>query len=156
MAESAPRPFTASEEKFAKPVIKWMSRINTWMYRVSGGRLGATWLRGAPVMLFTTIGRKSGEPRTTPLLYIEDGDLVVTVASQGGMSKHPLWYHNLCADPRVQVQIGARTRAMTARTASAEEKAAWWPRLVAVYPDYADYQARTERDIPVVICSPVS
>jgi len=102
----------------------------------------------------TVTGRRSGQPRTVPLLYLRDGERVVFVASKGGMSRHPVWYHNVTAHPEVEVQIGGETRAMRARTASAEEKAALWPKLVAMYPDYDDYQARTERDIPVVICEP--
>jgi deazaflavin-dependent oxidoreductase (nitroreductase family) len=89
-----------------------------------------------------------------PLLYIEDGDRLVTVASKAGMSRHPLWFRNLEVHPEVDVEIGTQRRKMVARRASAEEKAAYWPRLVAMYPSYDRYQARTERDIPVVILSP--
>jgi deazaflavin-dependent oxidoreductase (nitroreductase family) len=89
-----------------------------------------------------------------PLLYLAHGEDVVIVASKGGMSHHPLWYLNLQADPAVTIEIGSRKQRMVARTASAEEKDALWPRLVAMYRDYDSYQARTERDIPVVICSP--
>ena len=78
-----------TEERIAKPIIKAMSHVNTWIYRISGGRFGGTWLRGAPVMLLTTVGRKSGERRTTPLLYLRDGKDVLIVGSQGGMSKNP-------------------------------------------------------------------
>jgi len=149
-----PRPYTPTEERFASVVVKWMSKANTWIFRATGGKLGNKFLRGAPVCLVTTIGRKSGEPRVAPLLYLEDGPNVVLVASKGGMSKHPLWYRNMQANPSVEVEIGTRKRRMTARTASDAEKAALWPRLVAMYPDYDDYQARTTRNIPVVICSP--
>ncbi|RIL06636.1 MAG: nitroreductase family deazaflavin-dependent oxidoreductase [Proteobacteria bacterium] len=131
-----------------------MSALNVWVYRASGGRVGGRFLRGAPVCLVTTTGRKSGQPRTAPLLYLADGERVVIVASKGGMSKHPAWYGNLVANPRCTVEIGRERRAMTARTASADEKAALWPRLVAMYRDYDDYQARTDRDIPVVILEP--
>jgi deazaflavin-dependent oxidoreductase (nitroreductase family) len=149
-----PRPFTPQQERVGRVVIRAMSALNVWVYRLSGGRIGGRFLRGAPVCLVTTTGRKSGEPRTAPLLYLADGPRVVIVASQGGMSKHPVWYLNLAANPRCTVEIGSEKRAMVARTASAEEKAALWPRLVAMYRDYADYQARTERDIPVVILEP--
>ncbi|RMD83662.1 MAG: nitroreductase family deazaflavin-dependent oxidoreductase [Candidatus Dadabacteria bacterium] len=148
------KPYTPLQEKIGDIVIKWMSRANTWLYRVSGGRLGGRWLRGAPVMLLTTIGRKSGQPRTVPLLYLRDGENIVCVASKGGMSKHPLWYLNLEANPDCEVQIGRQRLPMRARRASDAEKAELWPRLVAMYPDYEDYQARTERNIPVVILSP--
>ena len=105
-------------------------------------------------MLLTTVGRRSGEPRVAPLIYLEDGDSVVTVASKGGSARHPLWYRNLQANPDVEVQIGADRRKLRARTASAEEKDKLWSRLTIVYPDYDDYQARTDRDIPVVILEP--
>ena len=149
-----PRPFTKTEVAIANPLIKAMSKLNTWAYRATGGRVGGKFRGGAPVMLVTTIGRKSGRRLTTPLLYLRDGDHVVTVASKGGMDHHPLWYRNMVANPAVDVQIGRDITAMRARTADASEKAALWPKLVAMYPDYAQYQARTTRDIPVVILSP--
>ena len=149
-----PRPFTAREERFAKPIIRWMSHANTWIYRVSGGRFGGTWLRGAPVMLLTTKGRKSGEPRTTPLLYLRDGNDIIIVGSQGGMSKHPLWYFNLEANPDCEVEIGSTRTLMRARRVSDDEKAALWSRLTQMYRDFDDYQARTERNIPVLRLSP--
>ncbi|MGH7788116.1 MAG: nitroreductase family deazaflavin-dependent oxidoreductase, partial [Candidatus Binatia bacterium] len=143
-----PRPFTKTEVAFANPIIKLMSRANTWVYRATNGRVGGTFRHGAPVMLLTTIGRKTGQRHTLPLLYLRDGSELVTVASKGGMDHHPLWYRNLIANPQVDVQIGPTVEPMVARSATAEEKAALWPRLVAIYPDYADYQARTQRDIP--------
>lgn len=149
------RPWTPSEERFASVIVKLMSKANTWIFRATGGKLGNKFLRGAPVCLVTTIGRKSGEPRVAPLLYLQDGADVVLVASKGGMSHHPLWYRNMQANPSVEVEIGTDKRHMTARTASDAEKAALWPRLVEMYPDYDDYQARTTRNIPVIICSPV-
>jgi deazaflavin-dependent oxidoreductase (nitroreductase family) len=148
-----PRPFTKTEMAIANPIIKVMSRLNTWVFRATGGRVGGRFRNGAPVMLVTTIGRKSGRAFTTPLLYLRDGADVVTVASKGGMEHHPLWYHNMVANPDVEVQIGRSTTPGRARTANTAEKAALWPKLVAMYPDYADYQARTSRDIPVVIIS---
>ena len=141
-------------------VIKVMSRVNTWAYRVSGGRLGGSWRVGSalrapvPVCLLTTTGRKSGEPRTFPLLHFPDGDQVLLVASQGGLPKHPQWYLNILADPAVTVQVGRRSRAMTAREATSAERDELWPRLVERYADFADYQANTSRVIPVIICEP--
>jgi deazaflavin-dependent oxidoreductase (nitroreductase family) len=149
-----PRPFTKTEVAIANPVIKLMSRLNTWAYRATGGRLGGRFPGGAPVMLLTAVGRKSGRRHTTPLLYLRDGDRLVTVASKGGMDHHPLWYRNLLANPDVDVQIGTRVQAMRAHTANDAEKSALWPKLVAMYPDYASYQARTTRAIPVVVLSP--
>lgn len=141
-------------------VIKVMSRVNTWAYRVSGGRVGGSWRVGSalrapvPVCLVTTTGRKSGEPRTVPLLHLPDGDRVLLVASQGGLPKHPQWYYNVLAVPNVTVQVGRRRRAMTAREATPSERAELWPRLVERYADFADYQANTSRVIPVIICEP--
>lgn len=148
------RPFSKTEMAIANPIIKLMSRVNTWAYRATDGRIGGTFLRGATVLLLTTVGRKSGEQRVAPLIYVRDGERLLLVASKGGMDHHPLWYRNLVADPEVEVQIGAETLSLRARTANREEKAALWPKMVAVYRDYDDYQARTARDIPVVILEP--
>ena len=149
-----PRPYSKTEVAIANPFIKWMSRLNTWAYRASGGRIGGKFPGGAPVMLLTTIGRKSGARHTLPLLYLREGERIVTVASKGGMDHHPLWYRNLVANPEVDVQIGSQVQAGRERTANEAEKAALWPKLVAMYPSYADYQARTPRNIPVVIIDP--
>ncbi|MCT2122363.1 nitroreductase family deazaflavin-dependent oxidoreductase [Dietzia cinnamea] len=141
-------------------MIKVMSRANTWLYQRTGGRIGGTWRVGSaqrapvPVCLLTTTGRKSGEPRTVPLLHIPDGDRVLLVASQGGLPSHPQWYRNILADPSVTVQVGRRVRSMTAREATPGERAELWPRLVERYADFAEYQANTSRVIPVVICEP--
>jgi len=141
-------------------VIRVMSRVNTWAYRVSGGRIGGNWRVGSalrapvPVCLVTTTGRKSGEPRTVPLLHIPDGDRVSLVASQGGLPKDPQWYKNILVHPDVTVQVGRRKRDMTARVATPAERAELWPRLVERYSDFASYQANTSRVIPVVICEP--
>lgn len=147
-------PWTERQIRMAAPFMKLMTVVNTFVFRVSGGRLGSRFLRGAPVGLLTTRGRRSGEERTLPLIYLADGERIVLVASKGGMPTHPAWFLNLEADPEVTFQTGSEPRAMRARRASAEEKAKLWGRLCAVYPDYDDYQARTDRDIPVVILEP--
>lgn len=154
MAKQAPKPFTPGQERMATPVIRLMSIVNTWIFRASGGRLGNKFVGGAPVGLFTVRGRKSGKPRTTPLIYLRDGDNLVLVASKGGMSHHPAWYLNMQAHPEVEVELPDEKRSLVARRATDEEKAKLWPRLLAIYPDYDDYQARTDRNIPVVILSP--
>lgn len=135
--------------------MKIASPLNVWLFRATGGRLGGRFPGGAPVLLMTSVGRRSGEPRTTPLLYLEDGDRLVVVASQGGMPSHPGWYHNVVAHPRVTVEVGRRVRDMTARVVDEDERAELWPRLVAMYRDFDDYQARTDRTIPVVVLDPV-
>lgn len=154
--EGRPKPSTMTELRRLKPILKIMSRLQTWLIRASGGRLGGRFLRGAPVGLLTTRGRKSGQPRTLPLIYLRDGERVVIVASQGGMPRHPIWYLNLQAHPEVTFQIGGERRSYRARRAPADEKAALWPRLCQVYPDYDDYQKRTDRDIPVVVLEPAA
>jgi len=135
-------------------VIKWMSRFNTWAYKVSGGKLGGSFLQGAPVALLTTIGRKTGQPRVSPLLFLRDGDRVVLVASQGGRANNPMWYLNLKANPKVSVQIKKEVLALTARDATEAERAQYWPQLVAMYSSFDDYQSWTSRVIPIVICDP--
>ena len=149
-----PASFSPLQERLASPLIRALSAANTWVYRLSGGRIGGRFRGGAPVLLLTTVGRKSGQPRTAPLLYLEDGENLVIVASKGGMSHHPVWYLNLEANPDVKVQVGSERRRMRARRALDEEKAKLWPRLVAMYGDYDTYQGRTDRNIPVVILSP--
>jgi deazaflavin-dependent oxidoreductase (nitroreductase family) len=131
-----------------------MSRANTWLYRASAGRLGGTFLQGAPVALVTTTGRKSGRSRTTPLLYLRDGDRIVFAASQGGRTDNPMWYLNLKANPAVSVQIRDEVLGLTARDATEEERARYWPELVKMYSSFQDYQSWTDRVIPVVICVP--
>ena len=149
-----PRPFTKTEERIGSVFVKWMSAANTAVFRASGGRFGAKFLGGAPVFLLITKGRKSGAPRTSPLLYLRDGNDYVIVASKGGMSHDPLWFKNLEANPDAEVEIGSQKILVRARRANDEEKARLWPKLVAMYPDYDGYQARTERNIPVVLLSP--
>jgi deazaflavin-dependent oxidoreductase (nitroreductase family) len=126
---------------------------NVWLYRKTGGRLGGR-MKGAPLLLLTTRGRKSGKSRTTPLIYLEDGAELAVVASKGGWPEHPLWYRNLQATPEVQVEIGRDVRALSSRTANAEERQRLWPRLVALYSEYADYQSWSDREIPVVLLGP--
>jgi len=147
---------TDAELRRIKPFMKLMSKANTWVFRASGGRIGGRFRGGALVGLLTTTGRKSGAERTTPLIYLADGERIVLVASQGGMPRNPLWYDNLAAKPEVAFQTPKGKRRYRARRANASEKAALWPRLVAIYRDYDDYQKRTEREIPVVILEPTA
>ncbi|WAZ25847.1 nitroreductase family deazaflavin-dependent oxidoreductase [Streptomyces cinnabarinus] len=125
-------------------------------YESSGGTEGTT-LRdtGLPVILLTTRGVRSGKIRKTPLMRVEHRGRYAAVASLGGAPRHPVWYHNVKADPLVELQDGAEKRDMTAREITGAEKAEWWERAVAAYPPYADYQLRTERVIPVFVLEPV-
>ncbi|MEU5656670.1 nitroreductase family deazaflavin-dependent oxidoreductase [Streptomyces sp. NPDC047737] len=121
----------------------------------SGGTQGTT-LRGMPVILLTTRGAKSGKIRKTPLMRVEhDGEYAV-VASLGGAPKHPVWYYNVLADPRVDLRDGTLRQDMVAREVTGEEKALWWGRAVEAFPDYADYQTKTDREIPVFVLSPAA
>jgi deazaflavin-dependent oxidoreductase (nitroreductase family) len=146
------KPIPAGMVPFIKLVMRIMSRAQVWAYRVSGGKLASTF-RGVPVCLLTMTGRKTGKRRTLPLMYTPHGDDVLLVASQGGMDIHPLWYHNLVANPEIEIQVGGENRPMRARRATPEEKQQLWPVAVSVYPDFDEYQKRTERDIPLMICS---
>lgn len=126
------------------------------LLQISGGRFPRTVAGMQPVELHT-IGRKTGQRRSTMLTAPICEDLrVILVASKGGHQDHPQWYKNLAANPAVELTINDRTRAMVARTASPDEKAALWPRIVAAYKGYDGYQRNTDRDIPVVICEPAS
>ncbi|WP_292980638.1 nitroreductase family deazaflavin-dependent oxidoreductase [Mycobacterium sp.] len=135
-------------------LIKWMSRLNTAAYKVSGGRIGGTFLQGAPVALLTTIGRKTGQPRVSPLLFLREGDRIVLVASQGGRADNPMWYLNLKANPKVTVQVKKDVLKLTARDATEAEREQYWPKLVAMYSSFEDYKSWTDRVIPIVICDP--
>jgi deazaflavin-dependent oxidoreductase (nitroreductase family) len=130
------------------------SRAHVALYRASGGRLGGRIRKGVPVLLLTTTGRKTGKQRTTPLLYVEDGDRYVVVASAGGAPSHPAWYLNLRSSPAATVEVGGRRLAVSAETASPEARARLWPRVTQMWRPYDDYQAKTSREIPVVILSP--
>ena len=120
-------------------------------YLATGGADGFEW-EGAECIILTTVGRRTGCLRRTPLIRIVVGVRYLLVASMGGAPRHPAWYLNLSANPAVTIQDRDQVREMTARTATAAEKAELWPLAVARWPDYGDYQARTDRDIPMVIC----
>jgi deazaflavin-dependent oxidoreductase (nitroreductase family) len=135
-------------------VAKLVTAVHEGILRLSGGRLGGR-IAGMPVLILTTTGHKSGQPRTTPLTYFELDGNVVLVASWGGDDRHPQWYRNLVASPAVTIERGNGKERLTARTASADEKAKWWPTITSTYQGYAGYQRRTTRDIPLVALAPV-
>jgi F420H(2)-dependent quinone reductase len=122
-------------------------------YERSGGTKGTS-LRGMPVIILTSRGAKSGKVRKTPLMRVEHEGEYAVVASQGGAPTHPVWYYNLVADPRVELQDGPAKADKVAREVTGQEKAVWWERAVAAYPDYADYQKKTDRPIPVFVLEP--
>lgn len=139
-----------------KPVDSPVDWVNDHIkeYEESGGEKGHMW-RGVPTLLLTVTGRKTGTPRRTALIYGEDGDSYVVVASKGGDDQHPVWYLNLKANPDVEVQVGPHAVRATARTADADEKARLWPRMAQLWPDYDEYQRKTDREIPLVVLDPV-
>ncbi|RKE12710.1 nitroreductase family deazaflavin-dependent oxidoreductase [Catellatospora citrea] len=133
---------------------KWV-RDQVELYESSGGTKGTTLLdTGLPVIILATLGAKSGKIRKTPLMRVEHGGRYAAVASLGGAPKHPVWYYNVLQHPTVELQDGPRRREMTAREVTGEEKAQWWDRAVAAYPPYADYQKKTDREIPVFVLEP--
>lgn len=138
--------------EYAPSPARWV-RQQVELYEGSGGTSGTT-MRGMPVIIVTTRGARSGKLRKVPLMRVEHDGEYAAVASQGGAPKNPLWYVNLVADPRVEVQDGTVVRAMTARELSGAEKAIWWQRCVAAFPDYAQYQVKTDREIPVFVLTP--
>jgi F420H(2)-dependent quinone reductase len=138
-----------------EPSTSDWARENAEKYMESGGTEG-TALQGRPVILLTTIGAKSGKIRKTPLMRVEhDGEYAV-VASLGGAPKNPVWYHNVKAHPRVELQDGPVTKEYEAREVVGDEKAVWWERAIEAWPDYAEYQTKTDRQIPVFVLTPVS
>ena len=135
--------------------LDFFSGANVQLYRVSGGRIGGRMGR-APVLLLHHVGRKSGTPRVTPVLFLADDSRLVIVGSKGGAAKHPAWFHNLRANPLTTVEVARRRFQVRAREATEAERAAYWPRMKEIYPSYAVYQQRTERILPVVVLEPVA
>lgn len=138
--------------EYAPSPTDW-AREQAEKYENSGGTQ-ATTLRGMPVVVLTSRGNKTGKLRKTPLMRVEHEGEYAVVASLGGAPKHPVWYYNLLADPHVELRDGTVTRDYTAREVSGEERALWWERAVAAYPDYAEYQKKTTRQIPVFVLTP--
>jgi deazaflavin-dependent oxidoreductase (nitroreductase family) len=137
-----------------EPSTSDWARENAEKYMESAGTEG-TELQGRPVILLTTIGAKTGKIRKTPLMRVEHNGEYAIVASLGGAPKHPVWYHNVKKNPRVELQDGAVTKDYQAREVLGDEKATWWKRAVEAWPDYAEYQKKTDREIPVFVLTPV-
>ena len=140
--------------EYAPSPSKWV-REQVELYESSGGTEGTT-LRGLPVVIVTSVGAKSGKIRKTPLMRVEHAGSYAAVASQGGAPEHPTWYFNLVAHPEVELQDGPTRQRYVARLVEGEEKADWWDRAVEAFEDYADYQERTEREIPLFVLDPVT
>ncbi|GGQ35853.1 nitroreductase family deazaflavin-dependent oxidoreductase [Streptosporangium pseudovulgare] len=137
-----------SHEPIDSPT-KWVAR-HVKSYAESGGARGHLF-HGAPTLLITTIGRRSGLPRRTALIYGRDGDRYLVVASNGGAADHPLWFHNLLAQPRVKVQVGAEVFDAVAHLAAEDERLRLWETMIGIWPRYTGYQRETSRQIPIVI-----
>ena len=149
-----------------EPSTMQFVRDQVELYESSGGTEGLTLRslvgsedvrrRDLPVVILTTLGAKSGKIRKSPLMWVEHDGSYAVVASMGGAPKHPVWYHNVVADPRVELQDGPVRQDMLAREVTGDEKAVWWARAVEAYPDYADYQKKTDRQIPLFVLEPVA
>ena len=142
---------------YNRPIVaaqRFATRLHSSVYRATGGRVGGC-LLGSPVLLLTTTGRKSGRPRTIPLLYLPDGENLVVVASNGGTAGDPAWRLNLVDDPEANVEVGGRKLRVRAEEAEGKERRRLWERLVRMYGAYQQYQERTDRRIPVVLLRPI-
>ncbi len=138
--------------EYEPSTTEWV-RNQVTTYEQSGGTEGTT-MRGLPVMIVTSRGARTGKLRKTPLMRVEHDGVYAAVASQGGAPTHPVWYYNLVADPHCELQDGPERSDRVARLASGSEREEWWERAVAAFPDYADYQTKTTREIPVFLLEP--
>jgi deazaflavin-dependent oxidoreductase (nitroreductase family) len=151
----APEPLYLRYADQLWPITNRLAGVHTLLYRRTGGRLGARVPGGrGRMLLLDHVGAKSDTLRTSPLLYVPDGENLVLVASKGGFPKHPAWFHNLRANPLTYAQVGAERRRVRAREATPEERERLWELAVAVWPGYDDYRARAEREIPLVVLEP--
>jgi deazaflavin-dependent oxidoreductase (nitroreductase family) len=142
-----------SDAKYTQPDLTLIGESHIKAYRETNGETGYLW-NGAPSLLLTTTGRKSGESRTQALIFGRDGDDYLVVASMGGAPDHPNWYKNLLADPKAEIQVKSDVIPVVARTASDDEKPRLWKIMTEIWPNYDAYQARTDRVIPLVVLSP--
>jgi deazaflavin-dependent oxidoreductase (nitroreductase family) len=133
--------------------LRWTGKLNIPLYRLSGGRIGGS-LAGSPVLLLTTTGRKSGQSRTAPVVYLPDGERQVVIGSNAGHRNAPAWSLNLKANPEAEVEVGRKRRPVRARVAAGEERADLWRRIVEQYSGFDDYEARTDREIAVFVLEP--
>lgn len=152
---ASPRPITETQLRLMKPALKAFARLHVLLYKLSGGRLFNR-MGGGEICIVRMTGARSGQTREYPLMHVPYGDGIVLVASLAGSPRNPVWYYNLVAHPEFEVTVGRETRQLTARLASADEKRALWPLCCRIYPDFALYQRRTGRDIPLLICEPVA
>jgi len=148
---------TSTERDLSGPArlaLKLGSGVHAGVYRATGGKLFGR-MGKSPILLLNTVGRKTGRKRTSPLLYVMDGEDFVIIASKGGAPTHPAWYLNLKANPDATVEVGDRAVQVRAEEADSEEKVRLWQRMVEMYPTYDDYQTKTKREIPLLVLRPV-
>tara|TARA_R110002049_G_scaffold188251_15_gene356660 strand:- start:330 stop:827 length:498 start_codon:yes stop_codon:yes gene_type:complete len=150
------RPIKESQVPLVRFFMRWATKLNVAIFRASKGRLMNKFIGGYPVCIVTTKGAKSGKTRRIALIHLPHGENKLLVASQGGMNRNPVWYHNIVAHPNIMIMVDGKEEAYTARQVSDQEKAELWPHLLSMYPDFDEYQARTDRNIPVFSCEPVS
>jgi F420H(2)-dependent quinone reductase len=148
---------TSTEKDLSGPArlaLKLGSSVHAGVYRATGGKLFGR-MGESPILLLNTVGRKSGRKRTSPLLYVMDGDDFVIIASKGGAPTHPAWYLNLNDNPDATVEVGDREVLVRAEEADSEEKVRLWQKMVEMYPSYDNYQTKTKREIPLLVLHPV-
>lgn len=145
---------SVDESRFIKPDYSLLGDEHVRQYRETNGEIGYIW-NGATVLLLTSIGNKTGQRRTTPLIYARDGEDYLVVASKGGMPSHPAWYLNLIKDPDAEIQVKERRFKVRARTGDSSERSRHWKIVTDVWPNYDQYVQRTDRFIPVVVLTPV-
>ena len=147
---------TSTERDLSGPVrlaLRLGSGAHTGVYRATGGKLFGR-MGKSPILLLNTVGRKTGRRRTSPLLYVMDGEDFVIIASKGGAPTHPAWYLNLKANPDTTVEVGDREVRVRAEEVDSQEKDRLWQKMVEMYPPYDDYQTRTKREIPLLVLRP--
>lgn len=135
--------------------MKFYTRLNVWVYKLSFGKLMNTAMGGYPICVVGMIGKKTGKKREIPLIHVPHGDNKILVGSQAGLDKNPAWVYSLRANPEVSIVADGKKGRYIAREVSLEEKAELWPHMISIYPGYDEYQARTDRNIPVFVCEPV-
>ena len=146
------RPIEKKHVGLVRFFMRWATAFNVAVFRMSKGRLLNKFPGGFPICIVETRGAKTGKIRRIALIHLPHNDTKLLVASQGGMYKNPVWYHNIVANPELLIMVDGEEKAYRARQVSDEEKAALWPHLLSLYPDFDEYQARTDRNIPVFSC----
>lgn len=149
------KPYPETQLPLIRFFLRWATRLQVAVFRATKGKLMNKFIGGFPVCVVTTRGAKSSRIRRVALIHLPHGDNKLLVASQGGMPGNPAWYYNVKANPEIQIMVDGAEQHYRARQISAEEKAALWPHLLSLYPDFDEYQARTDRDIPVFSCEPI-